>query len=226
MKKIYLWFVIILATVSISTAQKSANIVISLQGGSAIPSTPMSFSHYWKMSYAGGGGAEIPVSSSVTIGANVDYFQFVLDENGVGNSFATSYMREIWAFNDVSVTPSAANSSVISIALNLRIESPDLNGTLRPYCILGGGVLKYSISEITIPVRSTIVMNGVPVSMTSQQKIVGGEKTDPFLQLGLGLNYYLSPSVGVFAEARYSKELVKGIGMTFVPLSVGVLYGL
>jgi opacity protein-like surface antigen len=226
MKKICLLFICILIVGSISSAQKSKDIVVSLHGGSAFPSTPMSFSQYWKMSYGGGGGVEIPVSSSMTIGANVDYYQFVMDEEGIRNSFATTHMRDIWAFNDVSIKPVASNSSVMSIALNMRIESPDLNGALRPYLIVGGGLLKYSFAEIDLPVKSTIVMNGESVSMTSQQKIIGGDKTDPFVQLGIGVNYYLSSSLGIFAEARYSKELVKGIGMTFVPLTAGVLFGI
>lgn len=226
MKNIRLLSVILLVAVSLSPAQKSADIIVSLHGGSAIPSTPMSFSQYWKMNYGGGGGVEIPLSSSVTIGGTVDYYQFIMDEEGVKNSFATDYMRNIWAFNDVSLKPAASNSSVMSIALNVRIESPDLNGSFRPYCVVGGGVLKYTFAEIALPVKSTIVMNGSPVTMTSEQKIAGGEKTDPFLQLGLGVNVHLSSSFGIFAEARYSKELVKGIGMTFIPLTVGVFYGL
>ena len=226
MKNICLWSVIIFAAVSISFAQKSKDIVVSFQGGSAIPSTPMSFSQYWKMSYGGGGGVEIPVSASVTIGANVDYYQFTMDDEGIRNSFATSYMRDIWAFNDVSIKPTASNSSVMSIALNMRIESPDLKGALRPYLIVGGGMLSYSFAEISLPVKSTIVINGESISMTSQQKIVGGDKTDPFFQLGLGINYYLTSSLGIFAEARYSKKIVKGAGMTFVPLTAGVLFGM
>jgi hypothetical protein len=226
MKNVRLLSVILLIAVSLSPAQKTGGIIVSLHGGSAIPSTPMSFSQYWKMSYGGGGGVEIPLSSSVTIGGMVDYYQFVMDEDGVRNSFATSYMRDIWAFNDVSLKPAASNSSVMSIALNVRIEAPDLNGPFRPYCVVGGGMLNYTFAEIALPVKSTIVMNGSPVTMTSEQEIAGGEKTDPFLQLGLGVNVRLSPSLGIFTEARYSKELVKGIGMTFIPLTVGVFYAL
>ncbi len=226
MKNIRLLSIILLITVSLTRAQTNVDVIISLHGGSAIPSTPMSFSHYWKMNYGGGGGVEIPLSSSVTIGGNVDYYQFVMDEEGIKNSFATSYMRDIWAFNDVSLKPSASNSSVMSIALNVRIESPDLNGSIRPYCVVGGGVLKYTFAEIALPIRSTIVMNGSPVTMVSRQTIAGGEKTDPFLQLGLGVNLRITSSLGVYTEVRYSKELVKGIGMTFIPLNAGVLYTL
>lgn len=226
MKNIRLWSIILLIAVSISPAQKSADFIVSLHGGSAIPSTPMSFSQYWNMSYGGGGGVEMPLSSSITIGVNVDYYQFIMDEEGIGNSFDTKYMRDIWAFNAVSLKPAASNSSTLSIAVNVRIESPDLNGAFRPYFIAGGGILQYSFAEITLPVKSTIAMNGESVTITSKQKIVGGDTTDPFLQLGMGVNYYLTSSLGIFAEARYAKELVKGIGMTFVPLTVGVSYGL
>jgi opacity protein-like surface antigen len=216
----------IVAVLTVGTAQKGGDFILTLQGGSAIPSTPMAFSQNWNMSYGGGGGVEYPVSPSVTVGVNADYYQFNMDAEAIKNSFRTAYMRDIWAFNTVSMMPGASNSYVMSVALNLRIESPDLQGAFRPYVVAGGGVLKYSFAEITLPIKSTIVMNGSAVSMTSQQKITGGEQTDPFLQFGIGVNFYLAPSLGVFAEARYAKEIVKGIGMTFVPLAVGMLYGL
>lgn len=224
MKKLRICFSFILLAITIGSAQESSNIEFSLSSGFAFPSSPMSFSDYWKMQYGGGIGAGIALSQSITISGNVEYFQFALDNDGVNEGFDTKYMRDIWVFNNVSLKPSADPSSVMTLSANMRIVPSGVSGSFTPYFVMGAGVMRFSLSEITLPTKSIISVGGSDITMVAKQRIIGGDETAPFLQLGMGMSYRLLESLNVFVEARYSRGLNKGLGTTYVPLVVGVKF--
>jgi opacity protein-like surface antigen len=224
MKKLRISFSFILLVIAIGSAQESSDIEISLSGGFAFPSSPMSFSDYWKMQYGGGIGAGIALSQSITISGNIEYFQFTLDNDGLTEGFDTKYMRDIWVFNNVSLKPSADPSSVMTLSTNMRIVPSELSGSLSPYFITGTGVMIFSLSEISLPTKSIISVDGSDITMVAKQRIIGGDETVPFVQFGMGLDYRLTESLNIFVEGRYSRGLNKGIGTTYVPLVVGVKF--
>lgn len=224
MKNVRMWFSIILLALTIGTAQENSGIEISISSGFAFPSSPMSFADYWKMQYGGGIGAGIELSQTVTISGNIEYYQFDLDNNGLSEGFDTKYMRDIWVFDGVSLKPSADPSSVITLSANMRVIPSGLSGSLSPYFVMGAGLMRFSLSEIKLPTKSTITVGSSEISMTAQQRIIGGDETVPFVQFGMGMEYRFTESFRIFIETRYARGLNKNLGTTYVPLTAGVKF--
>ena len=224
MKQFTKWFTCLLTVLMTGNAQENSGFEVSVSSGYVIPSSPMSFANYWKMQYGGALGAGIALTPSITIGGAFEYYQFTLDNNGINKGFDTKYMRDIWVFNDVALKPSANTSTVMTLAAQMRIAPPELSGSLSPYFLTGAGVMFFSLSEISLPVKSTILVGGSTVAMSAQQRIIGGDETIPFAQFGLGMNYRLTESFNVFIEARYTRGLNKGLGTTYLPLTAGIKY--
>jgi hypothetical protein len=226
MKRSAMVFVLGLLVMTLGNAQQSDGLEISLSSGIAMPSSPMSFADYWKMQYGGSVGVGVPLSPSITLVGAVEYFRFNLNSDGVRDRINTEYMRDIWLFNDVYLNPSAEPSSVTAVSANIRVAPVGISGWLAPHCIAGAGVMRFSLSEMSIPTTSLLSADGRNISMTAQRTIRGGEETEPFFQIGFGFDVRLSDAMNVFVEARYVHGISKGLGTAYIPVNAGVRYRL
>jgi hypothetical protein len=226
MKRINICIAVVLSAMSAVLAQGSSNFDVSFSSGIAIPTSPMTFANYWKMEYGGAVGAAVTLSPSVSLTGTFEYYQFDLDNDGISEGFDTKYMRDIWVFSNVSLNASAASSSISTLALNLRIAPSELTGMLIPYVVAGGGMMWYSMSEISLPTNSTIDIAGSPVTISARRRITGGNETVPFVQFGMGMDVQWLDPVIIFIEARYTRGLSEGLGTSYLPLAAGVKYRL
>jgi hypothetical protein len=186
----------------------------------------MTFANYWTMQYGGTVGAALTLSSAVSLSGTFEYYQFDLDHNGISEGFDTQYMRDIWVFKSVSLNATAGTSSIMTAAVNLRMTPPEMTGMLKPYVLAGGGMMKYSLSEISLPTNSTLDIAGSPVTISARRRITGGSESVPFVQFGIGMDVQWLDPVIIFIEARYSRGLSKGLGTSYLPLAAGVKYRL
>jgi opacity protein-like surface antigen len=222
MKRLSILFVLAVMMTGEGFAQRNSGVEVIVSSGYLLPSSPMTFSNYWKMQYGGGIGAGIALSPSVTLLGAVEYYRFTLNATGVGDSYDTKYMRDIWAFTDVSLTPAADPSSVLSVSANLRVSPAGTSGVLSPYVTAGAGVMRVSLGKISLPTRSVVSVDGSDIAMTAQQSITGGNETSPLVQVGVGLDVHVTAVMIFFVEARYAHGFSKGLGTSYVPLTAGM----
>lgn len=216
--------VLLLSLVAATTgyAQDASAIDFSVSSGYAVPSSPMTFANYWKMQYGGSLGVGLPLSPSVTLVGSAEYYRFTLRESGVADRFDTKYMRDIWIFADVTMSPVAEPSSILTLALGVRVRPSDMNGVLVPYAIAGGGVMRFALSEIALPTTSIATINSTAIAMTAERRIVGGTETAAFLQGGVGFDLDVTESFRPFLEARYVFGFANGVSASYIPLTAGV----
>ena len=222
MKRLSMLFVLALLTMAIGNAQQNYGVEVSVSSGFVFPSSPMTFADYWNVQYGGGLGVGIPLSQSTTLIGAFEHYQFKLNQDGVTKGFDTQYMRDIWVFKSVSLTPSADPSSVTTVSANVRMAPSKLSGMLAPYFIGGIGVMRFSLSEIKLPTTSVLSASGSDISMTAQQNITGGDETSMFFQLGMGFEVQLTQTFDLFVEARYASGLTNGLHTAYVPITGGI----
>jgi hypothetical protein len=211
---------------AVAGAQESGGVEASLTSGYVFPSSPMAFANYWTIQYGGGLQVGIPLSESVSMVGSFEYYRFKMSETGVSEGFDVEYVRDIWIFDRVSLSPSADASSVIALSANLRVAPSPRAGSLSPYFTAGFGVMQLSIGEISLPVTSVLTVGGNNISMTAQNRIVGGKETALLLQSGIGIDLNVSESLSAFLEARYALGLTKGHSTSYIPLNIGLKYHL
>jgi hypothetical protein len=224
MKRLAAMFVLVLLTMSMANAQKDYGVEVALSSGYVLPAAPMTFANYWNMQYGGCVRIGIPFSESVTLVGAFEYSRFRLNETGVSKGFNTDYMRDIWIFQDVSLKASADPSSVLTASVNVKLAPSGLSGLLAPYFIGGIGMMRFSLSEITLPTTSVLLVNGSRISMTALQTITGGAVTTAFVQFGIGFDIHITDSFDMFVEGRYASGLSKGRGAAIVPLNGGIKF--
>ena len=222
MKRSSVLLVILLLTISTGVAQQHDGVEVSVSSGYVIPSSPMSFANYWTMQYGGGLSAGIPLSPSIRLIGSFEHYQFKLNKDGVNNGFDTNYMRDIWIFKSVSLNPSADPSTMTTVSANLRFAPSGISGSLSPYFAGGVGVMRFSLSEISLPTTSVLTAGGSDISMTAQQSVTGGVETSAFFQFGMGFDIRLTQSFDMFVEARYASGLNKGLHTAYVPITGGI----
>ena len=222
MKRSSVLLVLILLTMSMGYAQQNDGIEVSVSSGYVLPSSPMTFANYWTMQYGGGLSAGMPLSPSITLIGSFELYQFKLNKDGVNNGFDTNYMRDIWIFKSVSLSPSADPSTMTTVSANLRFAPSGISGSLSPYFTGGVGVMRFSLSAISLPTTSVLTAGGSDIAMTAQQTITGGDQTSAFFQLGMGLDIRLAGSFDMFVEARYASGLNSGLRTTYVPITGGL----
>jgi hypothetical protein len=216
--------VVVLAMVMVTPGYSAppGDLELVVSSGVVFPESPMTFRGYWTMQYGGGLGVGIPLSPSITLVGSFEFYSFTLDEDGVSQTFDTEYAREIWAFDDVSLIPLAGSSSVAAISANIRVAPLPTTSLLSPYFVAGLGAIRFSLSEIALPMASHLVLDNSAVSMTAATRITGGTQTAALFQGGLGLDIRLSSMLNVFIEARFVRGLTQGVGVAYVPLTAGV----
>jgi hypothetical protein len=222
MKRSSVLLVLILLTMSMGYAQQNDGIEVSVSSGYVIPSSPMTFANYWTMQYGGGLSAGIPLSPSIRLIGSFEHYQFKLNKDGVNNGFDTNYMRDIWIFKSVSLNPSADPSTMTTVSANLRFAPSGISGSLSPYFAGGVGVMRFSLSEISLPTTSVLTAGGSDISMTAQQSVTGGVETSAFFQFGMGFDIRLTQAFELFVEARYASGLNKGLHTAYVPITGGI----
>jgi hypothetical protein len=213
---------ILLLTISMDYAQQNDGVEVSVSSGYVIPSSPMTFANYWTMQYGGGLSAGMPLSPSVTLIGSFEHYQFNLNRDGVNNGFDTNYMRDIWIFKSVTMNPTADPSTMTTVTANLRFAPTGISGRLSPYFIGGVGVMRFSLSEISLPTTSVLTAGGSDISMTAQQSVTGGVETSALFQFGMGFDVQLTQSFELFVEARYASGLNKGLHTAYVPITGGI----
>jgi hypothetical protein len=215
---------LLLLTVSGGMAQQGSGTEVSLSSGYVIPSTPMSFANYWKMQYGVGAEGGFAISPALTVTGAVEYYRFLLDEDGVKEGYDAMYARDIWIFDDVTFYPVADPSSVLTVSANCRVAPPGLSGFVSPYVTAGAGIMWFTLGEILLQPTSILTINGNPIEMTSEQTIVGGNETSFFLQGGVGFHFNVSSTIRPFIEARYVFSLTGQIKPGYIPLTGGVRF--
>lgn len=203
-------------------AQEASAIDVSASSGYVVPSSPMTFANYWKMQYGGGFGVGLPLSPSITLIGSVEYYRFTLDESGVSKRFDTKYMRDIWIFTGVTMSPTAEPGSIVTVGVNVRVRPSGMSGVLIPYAIAGGGLMRFALSEIALPTTSILTINSTSIAMTAEQRIAGGTETAAFLQGGVGFDLDVTETIRPFVEARYVFGFGKGVSASYAPLTAGI----
>lgn len=222
MKRSIVFLTLLLLFIAAGFAQQNEGVEVSLSSGYVIPSSPMTFSNYWSMQYGGGLAAGIPLSPTITLIGSFEHYQFKLNEKGVNNGFDTNYMRDIWIFNRVTMNPFAEPSTVTTVSGNLRFAPSGLSGALSPYFVGGLGVMRFSLSEISLPTTSVLTVGGSEIAMTAQQSVTGGNETAVFFQYGMGFDIQLTGSFEMYVEARYASGLNKGLRTSYIPITGGL----
>jgi len=226
MKRTGLVFLLVLLSTTGGNAQQSHDVEISVGAGVAFPSSPMTFADYWQPHYGLSAGAGVPLSESVTLTGSVEYQRFTLDEAGVSGAIDTDYLREIWAFEDVTTVSTAGSSSATTLSANVRVSPSGLSGLLSPYVTAGLGVRWFTLGEIQLATTSTLSVNGSHIPMTANQTVIGGTETSALMQVGLGVDIRAAASFDIFVEARYAFGLTREIGAAYVPLMAGARFRL
>jgi hypothetical protein len=222
MKRSSVLLVLVLLAISTGFAQQTDGVEVSASSGYVIPSSPMTFANYWTMQYGGGLSAGIPLSQTMRLIGSFEHYQFKLNKDGVNNGFDTNYMRDIWIFKSVSLNASADPSTMTTVSANLRFDPSGISGSLSPYFVGGVGVMRFSLSEISLPTTSVLTAGGSDISITAQQSVTGGVETSAFFQFGMGFDIRLTQSFDIFVEARYASGLNKGLHTAYVPITSGI----
>lgn len=226
MKRLSVLCILSLAVMTIGKAQQNAGLEIALSSGYVFPSSPMTFANYWKTQMGGCISAGIALSPSMTVVGSVEYYRFKLNEDGISSGFDAKYVRDIWIFSDVTQNPSAAASSIMTVAASVRVAPPALSGMLCPYVLAGAGVMVSNLSEISLPTTSVLPLDGTNVSITAQRRIVGGKESTAFVQGGIGMDARLNDLMKIFIEARLALGMSRNLGTAYVPLTAGVRFEL
>ena len=222
MKRSGLLFILVPLTMTVSMAQEEKGVEVSLTSGVVVPSTPMAFANYWTMHYGGGVRVGFPLTQSVTFVGSFEYYRFKLNEAGVRDAFAIDYMRDIWVFNSVSLSPSADPSSIVSLSANVCIAPASISAAVSPYFVAGMGVMRFSMRDVATPTMSVLSIDNTNIAMIAESRIVGGKETAGLIQGGVGINLAVIGSVNAFVEARYTLGLTKGQRTSYIPLNIGV----
>ena len=222
MRRLSLLFTLLLLTMTISSAQQTAGLEVSVSSGVVIPSSPMAFADYWNVQYGGGLRVGFSLSPSVKLVGALEHYQFALNKDGVSRMFDTQYMRDIWIFKSVTMNPSADPSSVTTASVNMRVVPSKLNDAVGPYFIGGVGLMRFSLSEIKMPSTSVLSVNGANISMIAQQTVTGGVQTSAYFQFGVGFDVRLTRDFDLFIEARYASGLTNSLHTAYTPITGGI----
>jgi len=222
MKRSKIVILLLLLLMTAGYAQQDIGLEVSLSSGFVSPSSPMTFSNYWKMQYGGGASVGFALSPSIILMGSVEYYRFNLSVDGVNEGFDTKYMSDLWSFDKVSLDPSADPSSVMTASLNVRVTPGVVGGMISPYFLVGIGMMRFTLSEIALPTTSLLSLDSSSISMTAHRTITGGEETEVMVQGGLGADIHLMPLLTLFIEARYAQGFSKNLGTAYIPVTLGV----
>ncbi len=223
MRRIAVIFALTIVPATTGMAQGSAGLQLMVGSGIALPAAPMVFAEYWTMQMGGAVGVGYPISGSTTIFGSVEYYRFSLDVERVRSRFDNDRLRRIWVLDAVSVSPSSGASSMMTIAAGFRTSTSSPNALVRPYALLAGGWMRFSLREIALPTTSQLTIGSSVVTMTAEQAITGGIESVPFVESGVGVTVPLSAFVQPYVEARYVLGFTIGARTAYVPLTLGVI---
>ncbi|MEX2369033.1 MAG: outer membrane beta-barrel protein [Candidatus Paceibacterota bacterium] len=196
----YLFPTLLLAAVTLTSAQAQDG-VIRFNSGSNLPSSPDGFSDYWHSGVALGAGGVATITQNFGVVAGLDYNRFGLS----GEKFVEDFGLDAFG---VSVSGGSVN------VLNM---SGGLKATLSP----SNSVSPYVISDIG---AFLMIVSDIKVEDGRRQSVeeIDESQTRFGASLGAGLDLKMTPSHGVFVEARYSRIFRSGDDLSFFPLRVGI----
>jgi len=178
----------VLFSMSVLVAQTKTAIMVN--SGLNLPSSSEYFSKYWGASYNLGGGVEIPLNPQLSFVGYIDYNNFSFDADKV--------IQES-DYSNQGITTSGGNIHILNLSVNIKNRFSQQASQKTVFYILGGiGYSNVSISDLT-------VTDGRNVGTLSSESIGAFS-----LNIGLGSEYAVSPTVSIFADARYVFAFTNG----------------
>lgn len=176
-------------------------------GGLTLPNNPDEFNEYWKMGFNAsvGAGYYVPMISS-TIRIQARYNNFGFDkEDYLGYNGLSSV-------TDLSINEPAI--SVISVSLEAKYMTEDMDGDRATFLIGGVGIANVSSDDIVITNTST-----------DDESIAPGiaNETKFCVNAGIGMDY-LYRNILFTAEATFMVVFMEDERMSLVPITVGVVF--
>jgi hypothetical protein len=203
--------------------QEVSGLQVVASSGIAFPAAPMTFAESWNMQAGGSVGVGVPLSSMATLVGSLEYYRFELDVEGVRARFDTDRLRRTWVVDAVAMDPSAGPSSVLTVALGVRLQPRRPGAAVEPYVVAGGGWMRFSLDDVELPTTTQFTAGSSVINMTAEQSIVGGVASVAFVQTGLGASIRVAESLRPFVEARYVIGFTSGARSAYVPLTIGVI---
>jgi len=178
---------------------------VYIGAGLSFPESPTEFSDYYKMGFNVGGGVGFALSPTFAIVGDFSYHNFSFDDSNFLSSFG---------LNNLGINISGGATSVYTITGNLKVSLNQGPGVVVPYLIGGVGYVNLSTSDVMVS------GNGSAVS------VPGNSESDFYAQVGAGVDFLVAPTTGIFVEGKYAIAFTSGSNTAFLPIRVGVIFGI
>lgn len=204
MKKIIILIAVAGLIASSAFAEGGLKPAIYVGGGIGMPMTPTIFSDYWKMGVGFDGGVGFQFSPKAELVARISYNSFPLD--------ADKLMEEAGV---TGVTIDGLDFQSIEMGADIKILMGAEEAKAKPYVIAGGGfsTIKFTDATVTGDDGSSVSLPAGAIS-----------ETDLFFGGGVGMDYMISPTMGIWFDGRVSVVLTEGESTIYLPIRGGLKF--
>jgi hypothetical protein len=188
---------------------------IYLGGGMSMPSSPATFSDYWKTGYGGMASLAFATQSNVEVAFTLGYTQFPINSDKVV-AYAEDMLGE-------SVPADAVIDGFDTKALEILADVKYIFGAaggakpFGPFILASAGMTSLSFSDGTVTGDGET--QTADMSDISSTKLTAG--------VGAGFQYMFKPKTGFWVDARYMMITTDGETTSHIPIRAGikVLFG-
>ena len=168
-----------------------------------MPIGPTAFKDGWKMGFGFGGGVGLQFNPQIEASGKFYY-----------NTFGFDWDKLIGGASGVSGDGADFQAIEFGVDLKYMFAAGGQTALLKPYVVLGGGFVNVKFTDATITGGTTTYM--IPFSGISETKIN--------FSGGAGLDYMMSPQMGIWVEGRFLLIATEGESISFLPIRAGIKF--
>jgi Outer membrane protein beta-barrel domain len=210
MKKSLLAILVTLCVLSQASGQ--VKFVGGVHGGLGFSSFPKPANDYYGSGFLFGAHGEIALVKFLTLRLNIDYASFPSDKTKLAQLLAQS--------NGVAASDivfSGLNTTDFSVFLDGLVTLPIQGSRITPYGLAGLGLNFLSASD------GTLTYQGVA---QPQATIKASESATKFgINFGAGSQFSLARTISLFIEVKYVLIFTDVANTSYIPIVVGVSFG-
>lgn len=171
---------------ALSTAQMN----LGVQIGTAVPVGPDHFSKYWSPGYNLGGGLGFPINDAFEIVVNAGLTGFIFNHTEWEDDYVVWRQKQLdeEGEGEKATRPivSGGNRIILDAGVLTKYKV-QLNGMVKPYAVVGGGVINMATDDL-------LLFGSGPDFII---------ETVPYYEVGIGSEFEMSKDFALFLNATY-----------------------
>jgi hypothetical protein len=221
---------VLAAILTISTAAWSQTVHgmdCYVGGGISFLSGPQILRDENKMGFNANVGIGFDVLPSVSLIVGVDYTAFPKNESQARQEAVQQIPAHARIGSGISIGD-GGTVSILTIAGNLKLFFGSHDGQVAPYVIVGGGFLSISVPDVNASYvyseqTAVVVSTYNPLVLSRTQFNV---KSSIVASAGAGIDIPLNKTNSMFFEGRYAMGNTTFGNTTYIPVKLGMRFGL